>query len=187
MLSDTGGETVDIILKDERFNTPTIRMDWDYANYRYQWDKLPDQNVFTQPSVEGGAYMVSGSAAGSNQIIRARMRATQFNGADRWIGLLGRYVDAQSYYYVTLRSSNQISLKKLTNGAITTLDTASIATTTPVTVNTWYDLRLDIVGTRLRAYLNGTVMLEPSTIHRLICRAGRTAAPIRRPQRPTIF
>lgn len=145
-----------VVLKDERFNTPTIVMDWDYANYSYQWLKLPDQSVFTQPSIDGGAYMVSGYAGGANQIIRARLRATQFNGADRWIGLIGRYVDAQNYYYVTLRNSNQISLKKLTNGVITTLDTASI----PVAVNTWYDLRLDIVGTKLRAYMNGSLVLE---------------------------
>jgi hypothetical protein len=27
-------------------------------------------------------------------------------------------------------------------------------------VNTWYDLRLDIIGTKLRAYVNGVLMLE---------------------------
>jgi hypothetical protein len=145
------------VLKDERFNTPTIQMDWDYADYNYQWVKLPDQNVFTQPTTGGGAYSIAGPLTGyRDQIIRARMRATQFNGADRWFGLIGRYVDAQNYYYVTLRSSNQISLRKLTNGVVTTLDTA----TTPVTVNTWYDLRLDIVGTKLRVYLNGMLLLE---------------------------
>jgi hypothetical protein len=149
-----------IILRDERFNTPTIVPDWDYANYSYQWVKLPNQTVFTQPSTEGGAYMVSGYAGGTNQIIRARLRATQFNGADRWIGLIGRYVDAQNYYYLTLRNSNQISLKKLTDGVITTLDSAPLPESTPVTVNTWYNLRLDIVGTKLRAYMNGLLMLE---------------------------
>jgi hypothetical protein len=149
-----------VILKDERFNTPTILMDWDWVNYSYQWVKLPSATVFTQPTTGGGAYVFSYYSSGTNQIIRARLRATQFNGADRWIGLIGRYVDAQNYYYVTLRSSNQISLKKLTNGVATTLDTASMPATTPVTVNTWYDLRLDIVGTKLRAYLNGLLMLE---------------------------
>ena len=146
-----------IRLKDERFNTSTIQMDWDYADYNYQWVKLPNATVFTQPTTGGGAYMVSGDASGTDQIIRARMRATQFNGADRWFGLIGRYVDAQNYYYVTLRNSNQISLKKLTNGAVTTLDTAA---TSAVTANTWYDLRLDIVGSKLRVYLNGLLTLE---------------------------
>jgi pectate lyase len=135
-------------------------MDWDYADYGYKWVKLPDRNVFTQPTTGGGAYAVAGPYDSRDQIIRARMRATQFNGADRWFGLIGRYVDAQNYYYVTLRSSNQISLKKLTNGAISTLDTATISSTTPVTVNTWYDLRLDIVGTTLRVYMNGRLVLE---------------------------
>ncbi|HEY0686232.1 MAG TPA: hypothetical protein VGD45_28080 [Steroidobacter sp.] len=146
-----------VILKDERFNTPTIQMDWDWVNYAYQWVKLPDATVFTQPTTGGGAYVFSYYSHGTDQIIRARLRATQFNGADRWIGLIGRYVDAQNYYYLTLRNSNQISLRKLTNGVITTLDTSA---TPPVTVNTWYDLRLDIVGTTLRAYMNGVLMLE---------------------------
>jgi pectate lyase len=118
---------------------------------------LPNAPVFTQPNTGGGAYMVSGYASGTDQIIRARMRATQFNGTDRWFGLIGRYVDAQNYYYVTLRNSNQISLKKLSSGGVTTLDSAA---TTPVTVNTWYDLRLDIVGTKLRVYVNGLLVLE---------------------------
>jgi pectate lyase len=149
------------VLKDEHFNTPTILMDWDYADYNYQWIKLTDRNVFTQPTTGGGAYAIAGPSDGyRDQIVRARMRATQFNGADRWFGLIGRYVDSQNYYYVTLRSSNQISLRKLTNGVATTLDTASLSATTPVAVNTWYDLRLDIVGTKLRVYLNGLLMLE---------------------------
>lgn len=146
-----------IRLKDERFNTPTIVMDWDYADYNYQWVKLANATVYTQPTLGGGAYAVSGYASGTDQIIRARMRATQFNGSDRWFGLIGRYVDAQNFYYVTLRNSNQISLKKLTNGVATTLDTAA---TSAVTTNTWYDLRLDIVGTKLRVYLNGLLTLE---------------------------
>jgi hypothetical protein len=146
------------VLKDEHFNTPTIREDWDFADYNYQWVKLPDRTVFTQPTTGGGAYAFAGPVVESrDQIVRARMRATQFNGADRWFGLIGRYVDSQNYYYVTLRSSNQISLRKLTNGVATTLDTA---TTSPVTVNTWYDLRLDVVGTKLRVYLNGALKLE---------------------------
>lgn len=145
------------VLKDEHFNTPTIEMDWDYANYSLQWVKLPNSNVFTQPSTAGGAHMVAGpSNRYSDQIVQARMRATQFAGVDRWFGLIGRYVDASNYYYVTVRNSNNITLRKLTNGVITVLDTATL----PVAVNTWYALRLDIVGNSLRAYVNGRLMLE---------------------------
>lgn len=145
------------VLKDENFNTPTIRMDWDYADYNYQWVKISNETVFTQPTIGGGAHAVAGPSEGyRDQNIRARMRATQFSGADRWFGLIGRYVDASNYYYVTVRSSNNISLRKLTHGAITTLDTATM----PVASNTWYNLRLDIVGTQLRAYVDGRLVLE---------------------------
>jgi hypothetical protein len=145
------------ILKDEHFNTPTIRMDWDYADYNYQWVKLPNATVFTQPTIGGGAHAVAGPSEGyRDQIIRARMRATQFSGPDRWFGLIGRYVDASNYYYVTLRNSNNISLRKLSNGVITTLDTATM----PIALNTWYNLRMDIVGTKLRVFVNNNLVLE---------------------------
>lgn len=144
------------VLRDERFNAPTVR-DWDHADYNYEWIKVPDTSVFTQPTTGGGAYAVTGPATGhGHQIIRARMRATQFSGADRWFGLIGRYVDSSNYYYLTVRSSNNISLRKLTDGNITVLDTATL----PVAVNTWYALRLDILGTRLRAFVNGRLVLE---------------------------
>lgn len=165
------------IYKDEHFNTPTIQMDWDYANPSLQWVKLPDQQVFTQPSTAGGAHMVAGAPRG-DQSTRARMRATQFSGADRWFGLIGRYVDAENYYYVTLRNSNNISLRKLTNNVITVLDTATM----PVAVNRWYSLRLDIVGNTLHAYVDGRLVLEatdttaPHTTGRAGLGSFRTAA-----------
>lgn len=145
------------VLKDEHFNTPTIQMDWDYADYNYQWVKRPNESVFTQPTIGGGAHAIAGPTTGyRDQIIRARMRATQFSGADRWFGLIGRYVDSSNYYYVTVRNTNNISLRKLTNGAITVLDSATM----PVALNTWYNLRLDIVGTTLRAYVDRRLVLE---------------------------
>jgi hypothetical protein len=143
------------IYKDEHFDTPTIHMDWENVDFNHQWAKLPNQQVFTQPTSDGGAHVVAGINRG-DQSIRARVRATQFNGADRWFGLIGRYVDSQNYYYVTLRNSNNISLRKLTNGAITVLDTATM----PVAANTWYSLRLDIVGNKLTAYVDGRLVLE---------------------------
>jgi hypothetical protein len=144
------------VLKDDRFNMPKPYVDWENTHYENQWVERPSEGVFVQPTIDGGAHAVTGSEHSGDQIIRARMRATQFSGADRWFGLIGRYVDASNYYYVTVRSSNNISLRKLTDGAITTLDTATM----PVAVNTWYDLRLEIVGTKLRAYVNGRLILE---------------------------
>jgi len=85
-----------------------------------------------------------------------RARATGFSGQDRWFGIAARYVDESNYYYLAVRNSNTVSLRKLVNGAITVLGTAPLT----VTPNTWYDLRLDAVGNELRAFVNGVQVLQ---------------------------
>ena len=76
--------------------------------------------------------------------------------ADRWFGIAARYVDESNYYYLTVRNSNTVSLRKVVNGAVTVLGTVSLT----VTPNTWYDLRLDAVGNELRAFVNGVQVLQ---------------------------
>jgi pectate lyase len=75
---------------------------------------------------------------------------------DKCVGLMTRYVDEQNYYYLSLRSSNTVSLRKLVNGAIVNLGSAPLT----VTPGTWYSLRLEAVGQKLRAFVDGKQVLE---------------------------
>jgi len=114
--------------------------------------------VLAQSSVAGAARAVIGVPT-DDQSIDVRARPTTFagtGGGDRWFGVMARYVDDSNYYYLTLRNSNTASLRKLTNGAITVLGTYSL----PVTVGTWYRLRIEAVGTQIRAYVNGFLVGE---------------------------
>ncbi|GFE82840.1 hypothetical protein GCM10011487_48400 [Steroidobacter agaridevorans] len=104
----------------------------------------------TSHAVAAGSLHYNGTAAS------VRARATQFDGADRWFGLALRYKDAQNYHYITVRGSNTILLRKLVNGVPQTLDSASL----PVTLNTWYQLRLEIIDQKLVAYVNNNPVLE---------------------------
>jgi hypothetical protein len=72
-----------------------------------------------------------------------------------WVGLIVRYVDSRNYYYVTLRA-NELSLRKLTNGAVTVLDNEPFTRQPGVPVH----LRLEAVGDRLRVYVNDVLRLE---------------------------
>ena len=63
---------------------------------------------------------------------------------------------SQNYYYVTVRNDNTVSLRKLVNGQIVVLDTAPLT----VSLGTWYTLRLEAVGSALRTYVNGRLLLE---------------------------
>ena len=92
----------------------------------------------------------------ANQSIEADVRPTAFNGSDRWVGLTTRYQDAGNQYYVTLRSSNVIRLRKLVNGAQVTLASTAL----PVTLNRTYRLRLESIGKHHRVYADGVMLLD---------------------------
>ncbi len=95
-----------------------------------------------------------------DQIVRVRARLDTFaspNGTqERWFGVMARHVDDDNFYFLALRSSNFVSLRKMVNGTVTTLATRSLT----VSPGTWYDLRVDAVGDSLRAYVNGNLLLE---------------------------
>ena len=69
-----------------------------------------------------------------------------------------RYTDPNNYYYVSLRTSNELSLRKVVNGVITELARA------PFTLqsNQPYRLRFEAIGTKLIVYVNDQVRLQAS-------------------------
>lgn len=113
-----------------------------------------------QDSLAGDARLVVGTDT-DDQAIATRARATAFaapSGAStvRWFGLATRFQDPSNYYYVSVRNSNEVSLRKVVNGVITVLGSAPRT----VTAGTWYDLRLEAVGNQVRAYVNGTLAIQ---------------------------
>ena len=61
-----------------------------------------------------------------------------------------------------------MTLRKLENGSIVQLGSAVLT----VTPNTWYTVRLEAVGSRLRAYVNGRLVLEATDPQPRIGRVG---------------
>jgi hypothetical protein len=112
--------------------------------------------VFRQSDLAGGARTFLDGGMRGDQIVEADLRPTRFSGADRWFGLMARYRDDFNYHYVTLRSSNTLEIKKLVNGAIHTLARVPFR----VQENISYRVRLETIGTRVRAYVNGTLQAE---------------------------
>jgi hypothetical protein len=123
------------------------------------WHRV--SSVYRQVDLTGAAQLLTrngGNGTYGDQIVEADLRPTQFSGADRWIGLATRYVDANNYVYVTLRNTNTLQIKKLVNGAVQTLASMPFS----VAANTTYRVRLETVGSRIRAYVNGELKLEVS-------------------------
>jgi hypothetical protein len=148
------------------FAQPTLFQDTFASGTATGWTSLPgsqfsvvqsgDTRVFRQASTAGAAGAVLDAYDWTNQSIQADVKPTAVNGNDRWVGLATRRTDASNYYYVTLRSSGIVQLKRMQGGVFATIDSASV----PWTLNRTYRLRLESVGTLHRVYIDGNLVLE---------------------------
>jgi hypothetical protein len=122
------------------------------------WEQSFQDNGFYLTQIDNEAYSrwFSKVAVGY-QVVSARVRPQSHGTAnDPWIGIAARVIDESNYYYVTLRRSQQLSLRRLVNGQNQVLATVP----QPLNLGTWYDLRLEIIGTHIRAYVNGDLKID---------------------------
>ena len=116
--------------------------------------------IIDQASTSGDARILHGHPT-DDQVVRVTARlnsiGTQPSGS-HWIGALVRYTDPSNYYYVTLRTSNELSLRKVVNGVITELDREPFT----MQFNQPYRLRIEAIGTQLVVYVNDQVRLQAS-------------------------
>jgi hypothetical protein len=120
------------------------------------WSGTPTH--FSQTAnIPGAARLTSGTPA-ADQVVQVAISIQEFRpGGSPWVGLMARYVDSGNYYYATLRKSNELSLRKLTNGSITVLGNVPLTVTAP---GAPILVRLEAVGDRLRVYVNGVLQIE---------------------------
>jgi hypothetical protein len=116
--------------------------------------------VHQQTFIDGGTRFITGPLSAGDLVVQTRVRPTSFNGADRWVGLITNYLDEDDYTYVTLRSSNRVSLRRLVHGQIEVLGEQTLN----VTPGTWYTLRMETIGNSLRLFVNGTLVATASNV-----------------------
>ena len=85
------------------------------------------------------------------QSIEADIIPRAINGSS-WVGLALRYIDANNHYYVTLRNTNQLQLKRMVAGEFTTLDDVTL----PFELNRAYHVKFIVNGSRLEVYVDGS-------------------------------
>ena len=113
--------------------------------------------LYRQSATTGESRAVLTDSDWSNyQSVEADITPTAFDGADRWFGVAVRYVDAANFYYLTLRSSNRLELKRMVNGQFTTLAWRTL----PVTLGSTYRLKLSINGSSLEGIVMGVGGLD---------------------------
>ncbi len=133
------------------------------ADLTGSWTTVADASsrngVKRQSDTSGNARWFSRTNIG-NQVVSARVRPMSFGTTtgtqDPWVGIAAQVKDAQNYYYMTMRRSNQLSLRRVINGNVQVIATVP----QQVTPGTWYDLRLEIIGADIRAFVNGDVKIQ---------------------------
>ena len=123
--------------------------------------------VYQQNSVAGDARAIIGAASADDQVISVRARATAFavpsGTQERWFGAMLRYVDDRNYVFVSLRSSNRVSLRQVVDGNVSILREAALT----VTPGTWYSLRAEALPGTTRVYVNGNLMFQAAAVQPL--------------------
>ena len=118
------------------------------------WSVVSDGTLVYRQSSDSSKYRAgAGSSAWTDYSVEARVKPTSWNGTDRFAGLAAGLKDRYNGYVLALRSSGRVELLRLAAGSSTALATRAF----PVTLGTWYALRIDAVGTTLRGYVNGAL------------------------------
>lgn len=100
-------------------------------------------------------FLAAGNGSWGDQTISARIKPLSFTGSSSsyFAGLCGRVADASNFYCVALRSDGKLSIRD-GGGAIGTPGSVS----SNIATGTWYTVKLEIIGTTINAYLNGTLV-----------------------------
>jgi len=102
--------------------------------------------------------MASGTCF-ADQIVEARVKILDFPGSSTsyHVALFARALGPTTHYFVALDSTGKISLRKRVNGSGNSSDRlgSDKALSPRVDDGEWHDLRLEVVGTTLTAFVDG--------------------------------
>ncbi|NQX65122.1 pectate lyase [Paenibacillus alba] len=121
------------------------------------WSVVQDGGsyVYRQSSANEGRAS-AGNAAWTDYAVEANVKIDNWNGANRAY-VAGRYQDGNNFYAASLYNSNggKLEIRKKVSGSTTTLATLDY----PLSTGVWYTIKLDISGSTIRMYVNGTLQL----------------------------
>ncbi len=95
----------------------------------------------------------------TDQVVEADVTLRAVTGNNRFFGVLARHGDTpNNYYYLVLRTNNSIELKRIVNNVAANI--APPVTAFPVEIGTTYRLRLEVIGSTLKGYVNGELKIQ---------------------------
>ena len=162
----TGNNTVRIFELPASFEHPGVQVhDFESPSSGAAWQPAAGSTfsigmaattkVYRQTSTAGTSASWLPSSTAHNQAIQSEVIIRAVAGAEPWVGLTTRRSDDANYYYVTLRASGTVELRRMLDGEFTTLASAPAT----VTTSRRYRLRLESIGTVHRVYLGDRLVL----------------------------
>lgn len=106
--------------------------------------------VYRQASSGTSGYSTAGQTTWANYAVEAKVKSNEFPAGSA-AGIMGRFKDADNYYWLRLKQTGNVQFYRQVNGVITLLKQA------PITVqsNQWYTLKLTFNGTSITGYVDG--------------------------------
>ncbi|MCG5436385.1 pectate lyase family protein [Micromonospora foliorum] len=121
------------------------------------WSVVTDGSlVFRQSGTSSDARALASAPGWADYGVQARVRPTGFGGTNRHVGVIARAQNSSSYYALAVTASGGVQLLRRAGGDPVALDSAAGG----VTTGSWATLRLEAVGTTLRGYVNGALVVE---------------------------
>ncbi|WP_244220334.1 family 16 glycoside hydrolase [Micromonospora noduli] len=121
------------------------------------WSVVTDGSLaFRQSGTSSDARALTSAPGWTDYGVQARVRPTGFGGTNRHVGVIARAQNSSSYYALAVTASGGVQLLRRAGGDPVALDSAAGG----VTTGSWATLRLEAVGTTLRGYVNGALVVE---------------------------
>src|SRR6185503_6620960 len=112
-------------------------------------------HIFRQLRTDGSPRAVLDAFEGTDQSIQADVRIVELAGASSWAGFLLRYTNLQNYYYLRV-NHDSVQVRKIVGGVFQPIATAPLS----LVIGRVYRFRIEAIGSRLRAFVNGQQVVE---------------------------
>ncbi|MFE0588866.1 family 16 glycoside hydrolase [Micromonospora echinospora] len=133
------------------------------------WSVVTDgSRAFRQSGTSSDARVLTGQSTWTDYGVQARVKPTAFATSARHVGVIARAQSSSNYYALVATASGGVQLVKRAGGDPVVLGSATAA----VTVGSWATLRLEAVGSSLRGYVNGALLVQATDAAFAAGRAG---------------
>jgi hypothetical protein len=125
------------------------------GNWRVGEGGSDDWGLLQTDTAAGNAFAIAGTPIDDQSIITdAMLKSFGSTNPVAWFGVVARYVDARNYYYLSIRSSNQLQIRKVVNGTVTVLKAVALSVSPEESHRFVFEVR----GDELSASVDGTVV-----------------------------